>query len=155
MIRPAIKIRIPAAPGCSLYNREAAHRVSPGQGRTPVSDDLPTPRSISRTGFPVRLGVGDVPLVRLRYRCGNCGSRLTEFIVGGWHMRQSIVRNGPPDTSCHSAGLDDFRHGHAEVAVVDHHHRSACDQAVVGVDIDYLPQLSVHGINSPGIVNCR
>jgi hypothetical protein len=31
-------------------------------------------------------GRGDGPLVRL-HCCGNCGSRLTEFIVGGSHMR--------------------------------------------------------------------
>ena len=30
---------------------------------------------------------GDVPLVRLRWRWGNCSSRLTEFIAGGFHMR--------------------------------------------------------------------
>ena len=32
-------------------------------------------------------GRGDVPLVQMRWRYGNCGSRLTEFIVGGSHMR--------------------------------------------------------------------
>ena len=69
-------------------------------------DDLPTPRSISCTGYRVHVwckscrhakdadlaalvaaGKGDVPLIQLRWRCGNCGSRLTEFIVGGSHMR--------------------------------------------------------------------
>jgi hypothetical protein len=34
-----------------------------------------------------RSGKGDVPLVQMKWRCGNCGSRLTEFIVGGSHMR--------------------------------------------------------------------
>ena len=37
-------------------------------------------------------GQGGVPLVRLRWRCGNCGSRLTEFIVGGSHMRPRGTR---------------------------------------------------------------
>jgi hypothetical protein len=68
--------------------------------------ELPTPRSISRTGYRVHVwckacrhakdadlaalieaGRGDVPLVRPHWRCGNCGSRLTEFVVGGSHMR--------------------------------------------------------------------
>jgi hypothetical protein len=71
-----------------------------------MDDDLPTPRSISRTGYRVHVwckacqhakdadlaaliadGRGDVPLVQMKWRCGNCGSRLTEFIVGGSHMR--------------------------------------------------------------------
>jgi hypothetical protein len=29
---------------------------------------------------------GDVPLVQIKWRCGNCGSRLTEFIAGGSHI---------------------------------------------------------------------
>jgi hypothetical protein len=32
-------------------------------------------------------GRGDVPLVQMKWRCGNCRSRLTEFIVVGSHMR--------------------------------------------------------------------
>jgi hypothetical protein len=35
----------------------------------------------------IAAGRGDVPLVQMKWRCGNCGSRLTEFIVGGSHMR--------------------------------------------------------------------
>jgi hypothetical protein len=35
----------------------------------------------------ITTGRGDVPLVQMKWRCGNCGSRLTEFIVGGSHMR--------------------------------------------------------------------
>jgi hypothetical protein len=31
----------------------------------------------------ITVGRGDVPLVRLRWRCGNCGSQLTEFVAGG------------------------------------------------------------------------
>jgi hypothetical protein len=73
--------------------------------RTDVHE-LPTPRSISRTGYRVHVwckacrrakdadlaalvdaGKGDVPLVRPRWRCRNCGSRLTEFVVGGSHIR--------------------------------------------------------------------
>jgi hypothetical protein len=71
-----------------------------------VTDDLPTPRSMAQTGFRLHVwckschhakdadlaalieaGKGDVPLVRMRWRCGNCGSRVTEFIVAGSHMR--------------------------------------------------------------------
>jgi len=71
-----------------------------------MSDDLPTLRSIARGGFRVHVwckscrhskdadlnalivaGRGDVPLIRIKWRCGNCGSRLTDFIVGGSHMR--------------------------------------------------------------------
>ena len=36
----------------------------------------------------IAAGKGDVPLVRLRWHCGNCGLQLAEFIVGGLHMRQ-------------------------------------------------------------------
>jgi hypothetical protein len=65
-----------------------------------VSDDLPTPRSISRTGYRVHVWCracrhakdadlvalidadrGDVPLIHLRFRCSNCGSRLTDSLV--------------------------------------------------------------------------
>jgi hypothetical protein len=62
-----------------------------------VSDDLPTPRSISRTGYVwfkacrhardavlaalIDADRGDVPLVHLRFRCSNCGSRLTDSLV--------------------------------------------------------------------------
>jgi hypothetical protein len=72
----------------------------------PGAHELPTPRSMARTGFRVHVwckscrhakdadlpaliadGRGDVPLVQMRWRYGNCGSRLTEFIVGGSHMR--------------------------------------------------------------------
>ena len=71
-----------------------------------MPDDLPTPRSISRTGYRVHVwskacrrakdaelaaliaaGHGDAPLVQMKWRCGNCSSRLTEFVVGGSHMR--------------------------------------------------------------------
>ena len=70
-----------------------------------MGDELPTPRSIAAAGFRVHVwckscrhakdadltaliaaGKGDVPLVRLRWRCGNCGSRLTDFIVAGSHI---------------------------------------------------------------------
>jgi hypothetical protein len=32
-------------------------------------------------------GRGDVPLVQRKWRCGNYGSRLTEFIIVGFHMQ--------------------------------------------------------------------
>src|SRR4051794_20392175 len=63
--------------------------------------ELPTPRTTLRTGYvrvlvwckacrhrrdadlqgPDRRRRGDVPLVELRFRCANCGSRLTDFVV--------------------------------------------------------------------------
>jgi hypothetical protein len=65
-----------------------------------MDDDLPTPRSISRTGYRVHVwckacrhakdadlvalvdaGRGDVPLIHLRFRCSNCGSVLTDSVV--------------------------------------------------------------------------
>jgi hypothetical protein len=63
--------------------------------------ELPTPRTTLQTGY-VRVLVwckscrhrcdadlqglvdadrGDVPLIELRFRCANCGSRLTDFVV--------------------------------------------------------------------------
>ena len=65
--------------------------------------ELPTPRSMARTlpgaclvqVVPPREGCRSrrtdrrrprrCPLVQMKWRCGNCGSRLTEFIVGGSH----------------------------------------------------------------------
>ena len=64
-------------------------------------DDPPTPRSTLRAGYAcvlvwckacrrqreadlqalVDAGRGDVPLIKLRYRCSNCGSRLTNWVV--------------------------------------------------------------------------
>ena len=63
--------------------------------------ELPTPRTTLRTGYVrvrvwckscrrqrdadlqalVDAGRGDVPLVEMRFRCANCGSRLTDFVV--------------------------------------------------------------------------
>jgi hypothetical protein len=61
--------------------------------------ELPTPRSMARTSYRVHVwcrcaatqgcrpgsliagGRGDVPLIQTRWRCGNCGSRLTDFVV--------------------------------------------------------------------------
>jgi hypothetical protein len=70
-----------------------------------MDGDLPTARSISRAGFRVHVwckschhakdadlaalisaGRGDVPLVKMRWRCANCASRLTEFVVTGDHF---------------------------------------------------------------------
>ena len=31
-------------------------------------------------------GMGDVPVVKLRFRCANCGSRLTDRVVSGSHL---------------------------------------------------------------------
>jgi hypothetical protein len=38
----------------------------------------------------IAAGHGDVPLVQMKSRCGNCGSRRTEFVVGGSDMRPGI-----------------------------------------------------------------
>ena len=66
-----------------------------------MSDDLPTPRSTLRARYVsvhvwckacrhsadadldalVASGRGDVPLVRLRYRCSNCHGDMTDFVV--------------------------------------------------------------------------
>jgi hypothetical protein len=70
-----------------------------------MSDDLPTARSMAPTGFRVRvwckscrvsvdagldslirLGKGGIPLVRLKWRCGNCRSDLTDFVMTGSHF---------------------------------------------------------------------
>jgi hypothetical protein len=70
-----------------------------------MSDDLPTARSTLRAGFWVHVwckschhakdadlaaliagGRGDVPLVQMRWRCGNCGSRLTDSVETGSHF---------------------------------------------------------------------
>ena len=59
------------------------------------SNDLPTP---SRSGArharhqiewsfgSFDQGKGDVPVVKLRFRCENCGSRLTDCVVSGSHL---------------------------------------------------------------------
>jgi len=64
-------------------------------------DDLPTPRSALRSRYTcvlvwckscrhqreadlqrlVDTGKGDVPLIKLRFRCSNCGGRLTDWVV--------------------------------------------------------------------------
>jgi hypothetical protein len=63
---------------------------------------LPTPRTTLRTGYRllvwckachhqkaadlaalIEAGCGDVPLIRLRFRCGVCRSRLTDAVVTG------------------------------------------------------------------------
>jgi hypothetical protein len=67
-----------------------------------MSDDLPPPRSMLRTGYRVLVwcnacrhrdysdlqrlideGRGDTPLIRLRYRCSNCagGAQFTDWVV--------------------------------------------------------------------------
>jgi hypothetical protein len=40
-----------------------------------MTDGLPTPRTTLSAGY------GDVPLIHLHYRCSNCGSRHTDWIV--------------------------------------------------------------------------
>jgi hypothetical protein len=60
--------------------------------------ELPTPRSMhvwckacrhardADLGALIAGGRGDVPLIETRWRCGNCGSRLTDFVVVGSHL---------------------------------------------------------------------
>jgi hypothetical protein len=78
-------------------------------------NDLPTPASYGNSGwcltvwckacryqtdveFPalVKAGKGNIPLVNLRFRCTNCRSLLTDFVVSGSHMQpgwRSVVPN--------------------------------------------------------------
>jgi hypothetical protein len=35
----------------------------------------------------VDAGDGDMTWMQMKWCCGNCGSRMTEFVVGGSHMR--------------------------------------------------------------------
>jgi hypothetical protein len=66
-----------------------------------VTDRLPTARSTEGAGYVcvlvwckacrhqapadlpaiIAAGKGDVPLIQLRFRCANCGSRLTDCVV--------------------------------------------------------------------------
>jgi len=75
-----------------------------------MSDDLPTPRTTLRARYVcvhvwckacrhaadadlealVASGRGDVPLVRLRYRCSNCHGDMTDFVV--MSKDSSVVR---------------------------------------------------------------
>jgi hypothetical protein len=78
--------------------------MTPPLGR-PVPDDLPTPRSYLKGDFRlivwceacrrqreldfqtlVDQGHGEVPVLHLRFRCDNCGSRLTDAVVSGSHL---------------------------------------------------------------------
>jgi hypothetical protein len=68
-------------------------------------DELPTARSMASTGLKwhiwcracrwsedadfqklINVGRGDVPLVELKWRCGNCGARLVDAIMTGQHL---------------------------------------------------------------------
>jgi len=44
-------------------------------------------------GALIAAGRGDVPLIETRWRCGNCGSRLTDFVVMGSYISG---RSAPP-----------------------------------------------------------
>ena len=73
-----------------------------------MSYELPTTPSIFRTGYLVHVrckacrhtkgtdlaalvdaGAGDMPWVKMKWRCDNCGARLTDFVLAGSHMRPS------------------------------------------------------------------
>jgi hypothetical protein len=43
----------------------------------------------------VAAGRSDVPLVQMKWRCGNSGSGLTKFVVGGSHMRRVTFDQQP------------------------------------------------------------
>jgi hypothetical protein len=79
-----------------------------------MSDDLPTARSMAPTGFRIhvwckacrhsgnadldaliRNGKGDIPLVRLKWRCARCrSSSMTDFVVTGTHFGPRNRANG-------------------------------------------------------------
>jgi hypothetical protein len=69
-----------------------------------MTDDLPTPRTTLRTSYVallvwckggcqhqaeadlhrlVETGRGDVPLTRLKFRCSNCGTDRTDWVITG------------------------------------------------------------------------
>ena len=107
---PATELR-PPLPFKSNNKSSASFALQPahidrgqtGQmGKSPAHpDDQPTPRSTLRAGYAcvlvwceacrrqreadlqalVDAGRGDVPLIKLRFRCSNCGSRLTNWVV--------------------------------------------------------------------------
>jgi len=71
-----------------------------------MTDDLPTPLSMSKTGLRLQvwckschhtrdadfhhlidIGKGETPLIRLRWRCSRCGSQLTDSAISGSHLR--------------------------------------------------------------------
>jgi hypothetical protein len=105
---PGDRTRQPALNVSGKYRRTQAGGWQWGlmaPQRTDVHELL-TPRSMSRTGLVghvwckayrhprdadlaalIAAGRGDVPLVRIRWRCGNCRSRPTDFVVSGSHLR--------------------------------------------------------------------
>jgi hypothetical protein len=50
-----------------------------GAGRAGSSATYPSGRSL-------RMAKGDIPIVNLRFKCENCGSRLTDCVVSGSHL---------------------------------------------------------------------
>jgi hypothetical protein len=70
-----------------------------------MTNDLPSARTMARTGFKWHVwcrscrwsvdtdiqkltadGRGDIPLFKLRWRGGNCSSRLTDAVMDGGHL---------------------------------------------------------------------
>jgi hypothetical protein len=70
-----------------------------------MTDELPTARSMASAGFKwhvwcrscrwaidadfqklINEGRGDVPLIKLRWRCGRCQSRLVDAVMDGHYM---------------------------------------------------------------------
>jgi hypothetical protein len=89
-----------------------------------MDHELPTPHSMARTAFRLLVwckscrhqahadlaalitsGRGDVPLIHLRFRCGNCGSRLTDSVVSGSHWNGRSAEPGLPAAErCKASG---------------------------------------------------
>ena len=65
----------------------AGSRVIPPRGRRILLRSLGRPRCVILAGpsfirdTRTAAGRGDVPLIKLRFRCSNCGSRLTNWVV--------------------------------------------------------------------------
>jgi len=66
-------------------------------GMTPEEQSERFKKEVQRL---VDAGRGDVPLIELRWRCANCGSRLTDFVctgrsaIGVKPWRAGVVRDG-------------------------------------------------------------
>ena len=77
----------------------------PETGWTALYSAPPTARTLAPTGFRIhvwckacrhsvdadpdaliRNGKGDIPLVQLKWQCGNCRSLLTDFVMTGSHF---------------------------------------------------------------------
>jgi hypothetical protein len=64
------------------------HRSLDGADRFPRSRLVQILPAFGRRGHDslIRLGKGSIPFVRLKWRCGNCRSDLTDFVMTGSHF---------------------------------------------------------------------